>query len=272
MLPCFQKLIVKQNFPLLVHELLSTMSCKCSSWCTASCRLTWSKLLERIWKLQVYKNWMNNNNNENHMNPLPWWNRRHVHTGDLLAYSIGTLNHCQKKDTTATAWHLQRPSGVWGQMRTLEQLWLVEDCSQVRSGSFVILDVHWEMQVSYTAHLGCGWWLVVLVVVARLKKWKASNGKRACLLRCPKKWVAWVSRVRPKKVINRGRCRPSQFQSSLSQRHHHLQNSDFPPTLLALSFQNFIRISLQLRTISHSKRQLTVFTQIAAREYQERRK
>ena len=116
------------------------------------------------------------------------------------------------------------------------------------------------------------WWLVVLVVVARLKKWKASDGKCACLLRCPKKWVAWVSHIQPKKVIDRGRCRPSQFQSSLSQRHHHLQNSDFPPTLLALSFQNFIHISLQLQTISHSKQQLTLFTQIAAREYQERRK
>ena len=69
MLPCFQKFIVKQNFPLLMHELPSTMSCKCGSWCTAPCCLTWSKLLERIWKLQVYKNWMNDNDNKNHMNP-----------------------------------------------------------------------------------------------------------------------------------------------------------------------------------------------------------
>ena len=98
--------------------------------------------------------------NESHMNLPPWWNRWHVYTGDLLAYSIGTLNHCQKKDTAATAWRPQRPSGAWGQMRTSEPLQLAEDCSQVHSGSFVVLYVHWEMQVGYTTRLGCGWDLV----------------------------------------------------------------------------------------------------------------
>ena len=98
--------------------------------------------------------------NESHMNLPPWWNRWHVYTGDLLAYSIGTLNHCQKKNTVATAWDPQRPSGAWGQMRTSEPLQLAEDCSQVHSGSFVVLYLHWEMQVGYTTCLGCGWDLV----------------------------------------------------------------------------------------------------------------
>lgn len=66
MLPWFQELIIKQNFPLFMHELPSTMHCECSGGCTASSCLTWGKFLEGIWEPQGLSHWTNNEDET-------WW-------------------------------------------------------------------------------------------------------------------------------------------------------------------------------------------------------